>query len=202
MYPLTEIRQQPEPALFEAPLLPGRQSVLQQYYRVTRWATMPMVALLGIAVVALWDTVSFPYLMAGLLGSSAVFAVAHFGFVALLMRTETNRWSHRLSIGRNSISVLQPDGNWQSWHTDDLSHLRVIYTGHEIALGWPKATFNSNLNEVSFKANGKEQRLLFRLISPGHHRDFCEWMQRWRQNAVPFEEFDGTSGVPVKRRIA
>lgn len=180
--------------------MPGRSSVLQRYYRITRWATLPMLLGVGLLAGSWWDAVATPYLMLLLFGGPATMLVAHYALVAVLMQGESRRWEHRLHIGRSSITVFFPTGEVTTWYTADLRQLRVIYTGHEAALGWHRATFNSNLNEVSFRHGGKEHRLFFRLVSPGHHRDFREWVSRWQQAGIPVDVLDGTSGVPVKVR--
>lgn len=185
-----------ESPIFVAPIVPGETSLVQTYYRATRIMTVPLVAALGIGVAVCWMYAPFWWVVMLGIGAPISFLLGHLGLAKSFEKRDRRIAFQRnhLHIGKESITRFLPNGDIESIWLSDVSHLRVCYAGHEHAFFPRGKGFQPAANELSFQHEGKEIRLRFRIVSPGHHADFRYWLATWKAQHIRFEQYDSTSG--------
>ncbi|MEZ4849442.1 MAG: hypothetical protein R3B93_12655 [Bacteroidia bacterium] len=190
------------PVRFTAPLLPGRSSWIQQYFQLSRWLTIPAIVLVGLMMVWLLQDFSKVWLTVILVAIPINFI----GFHLLAARVFANmdleqKHDHRMIIDDESIEIMYPDKDPDHFSLEELKNVKIIYSGYERAFFPSGKYFNGAQNQLLFQCRGRKFSLRFRLISRRHFHELKEMLVDWYEMGLEFEEFNRTSGLPVKTQL-
>jgi hypothetical protein len=187
---------------FVAPLLPGRNSWIQQYFQLSRWLTVPAIVFVGIFMVWLLRDVSAIWLVIVFIGIPVNFI----GFHLLAARAFANidvkkSHDHKMIIDNEAIRVSYPDKDWEVFPIEEVRKIKLIYSGYERAFFPSGRYFNGAQNELIFQYRNRKVTLRFRLISRKHFLSLKKIVAEWYRAELNFEEFSRTSGLPVKTHL-
>lgn len=189
----------PEPPLFGAPLLPGSTSWVQQYFRLSRWLTIPVVFALIFALIFLWGKMPTFWLIFLVVLVPVNFVIFHYLIARVFAKMDVDRWHvHKFYIGETTLTIYHPSGKVETFPLEQLENIQIIYSGYERAFFPQSKYFSGSRNELNVKYRDRKVDLRFRLISPGHYQDFLDLLAFLYDAGIDFEEYNRTSGIPVK----
>lgn len=192
----------PEPTLFSAPLLPGSTSWVQQYFRMSRILTFPVLILVLVLIVVFWESIPGVWAAIVLIGVPANFLLFHYLFARVFAQIEMNKWhTHIMTATDNTLTLLVPGREAESYRFQRMEKLRIFFSGYEKAWFPSGKHFSGSRNKLSFKYGEKKVELTFRLISQSHYSELLHFVSVLYENGIHFEEFNSTSGLPVKSHL-
>lgn len=184
---------------FSAPLLPGVKSYIQQYYRLSRWLTIPILMFMMIGLVFLHGVLASIWLFALVVLIPVNFLVIHHLLVKMLVQVDEKRWNqNKIVITPDAIRVYRPKGEVHEFPFHRISDIKLIYSGFERAFIPSAKHFSGGNNELSFKMGGHDYSFRFRLISPQHRQKLLNLLEDWYATERDFEEYNRTSGLPMQ----
>ena len=186
---------------FQAPLVTGKATVLQRYYRLSNTFSPVMIALWSLSGIGLYDIM--PFKLWTILGV-AIPVNALFGHILLtrlLTNAERNNPDNpQLRITNQGISV-DLDAGEKLFPYENIQHIKVIYSGYERNLLHFRKTDKNTPNEITFKHKGQHIRIPFRLYSQQDMFRLQDTLLFWREKGVLFDEYNATSSIPVKSNL-
>ena len=191
-----------ETILFKAPLLPGSSSWIQQYFKLSRWLTIPLMMVVGIMAISFWDEIPGIWLWVILIGTPINFIGFHLLAAKAFANLDAENWHiHKLHIYEDAIMVFYPDKDPEEFLLKDIKAVKLIYSGYERAFLPSGKYFNGANNELHFKYRSRKISLRFRLLSQKDKRDLLSVLDKWHESSLEFEEYSQTSGLPIKTKM-
>ena len=186
---------------FQAPLVTGKTSVLQRYYRLSNTLSPVMFGLWATSAIGLYEVM--PFNIWAILGV-AIPVNMLFGHIVLtrfLTQAERNHAdTPQMSINHTGISVALDAGE-KMFPYENIQHIRVIYSGYERNLLHFRKAGENTPNEITFKHKGQQIRIPFRLYAEQDMVRLQDTLLFWREKGVLFEEYNAISGIPVKSNL-
>ena len=192
----------PEPPLFGAPLLPGSTSWVQQYFRLSRWLTIPVVFVLIFLIIFLWGKMSTFWFIFLVILVPANFIFFHYLIARVFAKMDVDRWHvHKFYVGESTLTLYHLSGKIETFSLEQLEKVQIIYSGYERAFFPQNKYFSGSRNEFNFRYRDRKVELRFRLISPSHYKDFIDFLAFLYETGTDFEEYNRTSGIPIKSHM-
>ena len=186
-----------EEDIFSAPLLPGSSSLVQKYFKLSRWLTFPLLIGFLFAVTYFWNALPALWLWVILIALPVNFILLHLVVVKFLVQMDENRYNHKLCVGEETITIHDPEKGTETFFIRELKKISWMYSGFERAFLPQGPYFSGGHNELAFEYNGRKVKLRFRLTSPAHRQKYQKLLTHWYEQKFSFEEYSRTSGVPV-----
>ncbi len=186
---------------FQAPLVTGKATVLQRYYRLSNTFSPAMIALWSLSGIGLYEIMPFKlWVILGLaIPANALFG--HILLTRLLTNAERNNPDNpQLRITNEGISVDLDKGE-KLFPYENIQHIQVIYSGYERNLLHFRKTGKNTANEITFKHKGQHIRIPFRLYSQQDMFRLQDALLFWREKGIMFDEYNATSSIPVKSNL-
>ncbi|MEZ4827298.1 MAG: hypothetical protein R3C61_13620 [Bacteroidia bacterium] len=188
--------------LFSAPLVPGKASWVQQYFRLSRFFTLPAILITGIGLILLWEKLAVSWIIIVAVMILGGFFLLHYVVARIIADMEMDQWhSAKICATDSAILLYFPEEEPLVYSYKRAEQMRVIFSGYEKAWFPSGKYFSGSRNQISFKYGEKNVDITFRLISPAHFSDFKEFLSFLYDAQIPFDEYNSTSGLPVKTRM-
>lgn len=189
----------PESTIFTAPLLPGNTSWVQQYFRMSRALTFPVLMVILVLMVVFWDKIPGIWAAVLVIGVPANFLLFHYLFARVFAQAEMEKWhTHILAASEDTLSLVIPGVETESFRFQRMEKLRIFFSGYEKAWFPSGKHFSGSRNQLSFKYGEKKVEVTFRLISESHYRELLHFISVLYDQGVHFEEYNSTSGLPIR----
>lgn len=185
--------------LFSAPLVPGPTSWVQTYHQLTQWIT-PLL-LIGVVIVGIlaWEYLSASWMLALGIGLPISTILFHLLAVRIIAQLDLNRRDrHKMEVGRETLTVWLSAGEYEQFPLSQLSKIRWMYAGYGRAFRQEGPYASPNGNELTCQHHDRKLSYTFRLVSKVHHQQFQQMLNRWDAEGIDFEEYNQTSGLPVR----
>jgi|GEM_PF-3066771 len=184
---------------FEAPLVPGVGSYLQQYYKIVRILTVPLLVLMVFLFAGLWEANVATWILVLGIAMPINFLLAHYFLSKGIAQWDKNRRNaHKLIFVRDELIIYREGRPVDYYCLDELQSLKLIYSGYDRAFFSTNKHFHGGNNQVHFRHKGKIIEYRFRLLSRKHAAAFKETLMYWYDIGLKFEEYNTSSGLPIK----
>lgn len=189
------------PFQFQAPLVTGKVSVLQRYYRLSNTLSPVLFGTWALSSVAFYEIMPFRlWLILGIAIPINVL-LGHIVLTRFLTTSERNNAeTPQMRINNKGISVDLESGE-KAFLYENIQHIRVVYSGYERNLLHFRKTGENTPNEINFKYKGQHIRIPFRLYSQQDMFALQDVLLFWKEKGVLFEEYNATAGIPVKSTL-
>lgn len=189
------------PFLFQAPLVTGKATLLQRYYRLSNTLSPVVLGAWALSAIGLYEVM--PFNLWAILGVAIPVNVliGHITLTRFLTSSERkNADTPQLNIQDSGI-LVELDAGEKLFPYENIQQIKVIYSGYERNLLHFRKTGENTPNEITFKHKGQTIRIPFRLYSEQDMFRLQDVLLFWKDKGIMFDEYNATSGIPVKSTL-